>query len=121
MDLEKWIADQFSKGVEVKYLFPCKYNKEKGGFGYEITLAREEERTLQHYTVTLVRENINQLSFLLRKVQRARYDKDNDEYVECPQLEGKEVRLIPKQPSTFAYEISPFTITGTLILNDKLS
>ena len=121
MDLEKWIAGELSHGVEVHYLFPCKYDKEKGGFGYEIAFVREEGKRIQHYTATLVRSNINQQSFLLSKVTKARYDKDDDEYVECPLLEGKQVRLNPKEPSTYAYEVSPFTITGTLILEDKLS
>ena len=42
MELEKWIANQLTHGVDVVRKFPYKYDSDNGGFGYNITLTREE-------------------------------------------------------------------------------
>ncbi len=118
MELEKWIQDELTKGVEVNRLFPCKYSG-ANGFGYEIMLSRTEGDRIHQYKVILTRKDIKQLTLLIAQVYKVNWYSSKDEYKSCLSLEGKQVRLNPKETSTYACEVSPFTITGTLTLESK--
>ena len=119
MNVEKWIQEELSKGVEVNRLFPCKYDA--NGFGYEIILSRKEGSHTQQYKLLLTRKKSERTTLLINQLYKVSLHTDMDEEQACEALKGKKVILTPKIPVAYVTETSISTITGTLTLKSKPS
>lgn len=110
-EVQKWLTNVLTEGVEVNVLFPNSYNHQHPGYGYQINLANNRQK----YYVSL-RRSVSEPRFFIHSIWKVRLDKCQDEQIHLENLVGQEVLLEPKKPKTFGPDESRIAITGILRL-----